>query len=122
MKPVINSRHLIGACGLYCGACGKFRREECPGCLNLDFRKLRRSRCRIRRCCTSKLFHTCAECTSHQDVRHCKIYHSPMNRLRGFLLNSDRPACIRFIRERGEEAYAERMAWYEKMTFHKRMP
>lgn len=126
MIPVVNSTSLIGACGLYCGACRKFLKDQCPGCRHLDSMhpvKHRRQarwleRCKIRRCCKTKAFHTCAECSA--GVEACKTYTNLVSKLFGLLFNSDRSACIRYIRQNGEEAFAEKMTWYELMTMPRR--
>ena len=37
-----------------------------------------------------------------------------------FLFNSDRAACIRYIRENGEDAFAEKMAKDQQMTMKRK--
>ena len=63
---------------------------------------------KIRKCCINKGYHTCAECEC--DVRECKTYSNFISKVFALLFNSDRPACIRYIKEHGEIAYAEEMA------------
>lgn len=114
MKPIINSTELIAACGLYCGACKKYQKDKCPGC-----RKNRTATwCHIRRCCWKNGYNTCAEC--EVDASKCKYHNTFMGKLCSIIFNSDRPACIRYIRKNGEEAYAERMSWEELMTIRRR--
>ena len=98
MKEMTNNSQQIAACGLYCGACKKFLNRKCPGCKENE----KASWCKIRKCCQEKGLHTCAECD--KDVTECKIH------------NSDRAACIRYIRENGEDAFAEKMAKDQQMT------
>ena len=93
----------IAACGLYCGACKKLNEKA--------------SWCKIRKCCQEKGFHTCAECD--KDVKDCKIHNNFVGKIFAFLFNSDRAACIRYIRENGEEAFAEKMAKDQLMTMKK---
>lgn len=127
MKPVYVSSQLIAACGLYCGACRKFRMGKCMGCTvpEAEVPGLRKpiakgfQWCKIRKCCQGKGYHTCAECD--KDVKDCKIHNNYVGKLFTFLFNSDRAACIRYIRHHGEDAFAERMAWDEKMTISKRV-
>ncbi|MCR6509690.1 MULTISPECIES: DUF3795 domain-containing protein [Bacteroides] len=104
MKSITASKDNIAACGLYCGACRKFLSGKCPGCNNNE----KASWCKIRKCCISKGYHTCAKC--EHDVRECKIYSNLISKVFALLFNSDRPACISYIREHGEIAYAEEMS------------
>ena len=48
-----------------------------------------------------------AEC-SH-DVRECKLFSNWISKVFAFLFNSDRSACISYIKEQGEQAFAEEM-------------
>ena len=104
MENITADKSNIAACGLYCGACRKFLSGKCPGCKNNE----KASWCKIRQCCISKGYHTCAEC--ERDVRECKIYSNIISKVFALLFNSDRPACISYIREHGEIAYAEEMS------------
>ena len=54
------------------------------------------------------------------DVRCCKKHNSLVGRLFSLLFNSDRAACIRYIRSNGEQAFADRMSWNEQKTIRKR--
>ena len=105
-----NNSQQIAACGLYCGACKKFLNGKCPGCKENE----KASWCKIRKCCQEKGFHTCAECD--KDVKECKIHNNFVGKIFAFLFNSDRAACIRYIRENGEDAFAEKMAKDQQMT------
>lgn len=103
MKQIISDTRLIARCGLYCGACRKYLQEKCPGCgLNE-----KASWCGIRKCTQEKGISTCAECG--MEVGDCKTYSNFMAKLFAFLFKSDRPACIRFIKEHGEQAFADEM-------------
>ncbi len=62
----------------------------------------------IRQCCISKGHHTCAECD--RDVRECKIYSNFIDKVFALIFNSDRPACINYIRAHVEIAYADEMS------------
>ena len=105
-----NNSQQIAACGLYCGACKKFLNGKCPGCKENG----KASWCKIRKCCQEKGFHTCAECD--KDVKECKIHNNFVGKIFAFLFNSDRAACIRYIRENGEDAFTEKMAKDQQMT------
>ena len=50
------------------------------------------------------------------DVTECKIHNNFVGKIFAFLFNSDRAACIRYIRENGENAFAEKMAKDQQMT------
>ena len=119
MKPFINSTRLIAACGLYCGACRKYRQEKCPGCrISNRIQPLtkRLQKCKIRSCCFNKGFQTCAQC--NMDVSECKLHNNWKSKLFSVIFRSDRVACIRYIRKNGMEAYAERMSLHEQMTIN----
>lgn len=103
MKEISADKNNIAACGLYCGACRKFMSGKCPGCKDNE----KASWCKIRQCCKSNDYRTCAECES--DVTRCKIYSNFISKLFALIFNSDRPACIRYIKEHGTQAYAEEM-------------
>ena len=114
MDTITNDPRMIAACGLYCGACRKFLKGKCPGCKENE----KASWCKIRKCCLEKGIHTCAEC--EKDVKECKIHNNFVGKLFAFLFNSDRAACIRYIREHGEESFAKKMTEDKQMTMKKR--
>lgn len=97
------NKEYIAACGLYCGACRKFMSGRCSGC----HRNEKAAWCKIRQCAKGKGCHTCAECSS--DVKECRIYSNFIGKIFSILFKSDRPACISYIREHGEQAFAEEM-------------
>ncbi len=104
MKNILADKGLIAACGLYCGACRKYLSDKCPGCQD----NAKAAWCKIRSCARGKCFCSCAECP--RDVTGCRTYSNLIGRIFAFLFRSDRPACIRYIREHGEQAFAEEMA------------
>lgn len=115
MRPIINSTKHIGACGLYCGSCRKYRKLKCPGCrYNED------STCRIRQCCSNQDIDTCADCPNN--VENCDTYNDKISKLFSLLFNSDRTACIRYIREHGEKSFADKMTEDQRMTMPRRKP
>ncbi len=114
MKCIESDKRLIAACGLYCGACRKYLVDKCPGC-HLNEKN---SWCKIRSCNKNHGFHTCAECG--KDVTGCKIYSNLIGKIFALLFKSDRPACIRYISEHGEQAFAEEMARRKCQTMKKK--
>jgi hypothetical protein len=106
MKNIVADTKLIAYCGLYCGACGKYLNEKCPGCLKNE----KASWCKVRACCMEHSYSTCADCQIKADLADCKEYNSFMAKLFGFIFRSDRAACIKLIQEKGLEDYATYMA------------
>ena len=49
----------VAACGLYCGACRKFVKEQCPGC----WENKKADWCKIRACNIEHNYKSCADCT-----------------------------------------------------------
>ena len=64
-----------------------------------------------------KGFHTCAECDT--DVKECRLYNNLVSKFFAFVFRSDRPACIHYIREHGEQAFAEEMTRRGEQTMRK---
>lgn len=95
----------IAYCGLYCAKCGSLAKGRCPGCAANE----KATWCGVRTCCIEHGYRSCADCTVYSDTRECKQYNHPIAKLFGFVFNSDRGKCIRYIRENGYEAYAAHM-------------
>lgn len=114
MKTIVPDTQNIAACGLYCGACRKFLTEKCPECKHNE----KATWCKIRSCCQENKFKSCAEC-SH-DVRECKWFSNWIGKTFAFLFNSDRYACIRYIKEHSEQAFAEEMTKRKCQTIKRR--
>ena len=125
MRPIISSTKQIAACGLYCGACRKYLNGKCPGCsIASDTPDSSQPtpryfyKCKIRQCCRSKGYKTCAECG--MDLKLCKTYNTLIGKLFALVFKTDRAGSIRYIREQGYEAYAEKMAWDETMAIKRK--
>ncbi len=106
-------KELIAYCGLYCGACSKYIKGKCPGCRKNDSAKW----CKIRTCCMDNGFSTCAACT--MNPHDCKKFNNFFSKIFAFIFKSDREACIRRIRETGEDTFADEMAARKIMTLKK---
>ena len=124
MKEIEVNTKMIAACGLYCGACKKYRMGKCPGCHENE----KASWCKIRKCCIEKGFHTCAGCerlrvgersSGMMDVKDCRLHNNLIGKFFAFVFRSNRPACIRYIRENGEQAFAEEMTKRGEQTMRK---
>ena len=113
MKEITVDTKMIAACGLYCGACKKYLMGKCPGCHENE----KASWCKIRKCCQEKGFRSCAEC--EMDVKECKIHNNLIGKFFAFVFRSDRAACIRYIRENGEQAFAEEMTKRGEQTMRR---
>lgn len=112
MKEVVADQSLVAYCGLYCGACGSYRKGKCPGCAQNEKAKW----CKVRTCCIESKYASCADCAQMADIMACRKFNNPVARLFALFFRSDRPACIRAIREQGREAYARDMAGKKTMT------
>lgn len=106
MPELIADKNLVSFCGLYCGACGAFLKGKCEGCR--ETRK--RSWCKVKACGLGNKYTTCADCTTFQNPNDCKKFNNIFSKVFGFFTKSDRPACIRQIRETGTQAFAVKMA------------
>jgi hypothetical protein len=106
MREIPESTELVACCGLYCGACKAYLKERCDGCR----KNVKATWCHVRSCCLDKHLSSCAECTEHTDPRDCRKFHSVFSILIGFVLRSDRPACIDQIKRIGTAGHAKTMA------------
>jgi hypothetical protein len=106
MREIVADKNLVAYCGLYCGACGKYLHEKCPGC----HENTKATWCAVRACCTERGYASCADCADHQNPKDCAKFDNVISRLFGFLFRSNRAACIACIRQRGIDAFATDMA------------
>lgn len=106
MENVENNPQLVAYCGLYCGACGKYRSGKCPGCA----KNQKASWCGIRKCCMINNYKSCAECKQHDSIMECKKFNNMFSKIFALIFRSDRKACIDRIKEIGTEAFAREMA------------
>lgn len=115
MTQITADPALVAACGLYCGACKKYLAGRCPGCAGNQ----KASWCGIRTCCRERGIATCAGCADHPDPRTCRTYDNFIARVIGFVLRSDRAACVDRIRTIGAEAFAAEMAASGRQTLRR---
>jgi len=105
VKDIISDPNLVAYCGLYCGACREYLRDRCPGCHDNQTAPW----CKIRSCCRENQFATCADCREFPNPNDCRKFNNWVAKVFGFIFRSDRPACIRQIRELGVAGHAEEM-------------
>jgi len=104
----------IAYCGLYCGACGKFKKGKCPGCQ----RNEKATWCEIRKCCVENSYATCAECTIIP-LMECKKYHNFFAKAIGFVTRTDRSKCIERIKASGIACFAQEMEQSNRMSLRR---
>jgi hypothetical protein len=106
MMPIPTNANLVAYCGLYCGACGQYLREKCPGCKE----NTKAGWCKIRLCCSEKGYATCADCADFKDMNDCKKFNNVVSKIFAVVFQSNRKACIEQIRSKGLQAHAEIMS------------
>ncbi len=112
MREIVSDSKLVAYCGLYCGVCEAYLKEKCPGCH--DNEKARW--CKVRACCLEAGYSSCADCREFLDPKDCRKFHNFISRIIGFVLRSDRGACIAQIRQKGIESHAMEMAASRRQT------
>lgn len=105
MSEIKNDKNLIAYCGLYCGACKKFIKSKCPGCRKNE----KATWCKIRKCCQDNNYFTCSDCKIVSEVKECNKFNNFVSKIFAFIFRSDRPACVKKIKEVGPDKYAEEM-------------
>jgi hypothetical protein len=115
MKEIVSSPDLVAYCGLYCGACGAYLRDRCPGCHQNE----KATWCKVRTCCGQNHYASCAECQEFPDPRDCKKFNNVISKIFGLIFRSDRAACIRQIQEKGIQGHAEIMAGKKKPSIRR---
>ena len=114
-KEVIADKNLIAACGLYCGACRSFLTDKCPGCKD----NIKATWCKIRLCCQENNYQSCSDCNKIE-IKNCKKYNTLISKIVGYVLNSDRMACIDRIKEIGYDDFAIEMTKNRSQTIKRK--
>jgi len=73
----------VAACGLYCGACRKFVKEQCPGC----WENKKADWCKIRACNIEHNYKSCADCTI-SSIDECKKFNNFIGKVFSILFRS----------------------------------
>lgn len=97
---------MVAYCGLYCGCCGARVKGRCPGCHGNQ----KAAWCKVRACCMERGYQSCADCVDHAGPRTCKKFNNFISKVIGFVLRSDRAACVAQIKKLGAQGHAEVMA------------
>ncbi len=112
---IANDTMLIARCGLYCGSCGKYIKGKCAGCAKNE----KATWCKIRTCCATNQYQSCADCKEFNYAMHCKKFNNVFSKLFALVFKSDRQACLNFIKEKGYENFAAHMSENKLITFKK---
>ncbi len=115
MKDIAADVALIAYCGLYCGACRSYLKERCRGCHEHE----RATWCKVRECCRQEGYSSCADCGTYTDPGDCRKFNNFISKTIGFVLRSDRRACIVQIRNLGLLGHTENMAQHKRQTIRR---
>lgn len=109
-------KDLVAACGLYCGACGSYKKGKCPGCSE----NTKATWCKIRTCCKETNCKSCADCVHFDYIDKCAKFNNFPSKVISFFTGSDRHACIHRIREIGYAKYAIEMEVKKAVAINKK--
>ena len=112
MKEIVSDPRLVAHCGLYCGACGAYLKERCPGC----HENRKATWCKVRACCLGHQYPSCADCAEFADPNACRKFNNLIAKLFGLLFRSDRAACVAQLRQLGLQGHADDMAAHRRQT------
>jgi hypothetical protein len=115
MKTITSNLALVAYCGLYCGACGSYLKGRCSGCHDNP----KATWCKVRSCCMERGYSSCTDCRDFDDPEQCGKYNNFISRIVGFVLRSDRVACIRQIKAIGIQGHADTMTKQRQQTIRK---
>jgi hypothetical protein len=115
LKAITIDKNFIAYCGLYCGACPSYLKGRCPGCKD----NVKAAWCSVRKCCMENNYLSCADCKS-VELSECKKYNTFISKVIGYVLNSDRSACISRIKELGYNDFAMEMANNKMQTIKRK--
>jgi len=114
-KTIIADKNLIAYCGLYCGACRSYLAGKCLGCQKNE----KASWCKIRQCCGNNQYKSCSDC-NQIELKDCTKYNNFISKIIGFVLRSDRSACISRIKKIGYDNFAAEMAINKQVTIKRK--
>lgn len=109
--------NLISYCGLYCGACPKYVKNQCFGCKGDNSQcAIGYKACKVRPCCIENGYSSCAECEKYDSVKECQIYNPILVRFGQFITRTSRRKGIEMIKEKSVESFITYMKEYNKIT------
>ena len=112
MKEIVANKDLIAYCGLYCGACGKYLKEKCPGCHSNE----KATWCKVRLCAIQNNYSSCADCKMYGNIMECGKFNNFFSKMFKIIFKSDRAACVQLIKDKGYDEFAREMAANKEMT------
>ncbi len=115
MKEYVKSE-LVSPCGLYCGACKKFKAHSCPGCIETK----KKNRCKVRACVIRKNIRTCASCDEYENTMECPKLNNYISKIFSHLFNADKNASLNRIKKVGPLKYAREMYFKNQPVIKKR--
>jgi len=97
------SKTEVGCCGAYCRTCKVYTENACKGCkigyINGE-RDLSKAKCKIKVCCMSKDYYSCAECPEYDNCSIIQEFHNHA----GYKYVKYKQA-IAYIKDNGYEAF-----------------
>lgn len=115
MSEITVDKTLVSYCGLYCGACKRYLKGGCPGCIKNE----KAGWCKVRKCCIENSYQSCAECKEYTDVSECKKLNNFFSKVFAFIFRTDRLAGITMIKEKGYENFAKLLAEEKRVAIKK---
>lgn len=106
---------LVSSCGIYCGACHRYKKKKCPGCAQ----NRSATWCKIRTCTSERQIRTCAECAEFSNVNQCRKFNTLFAKFFALVFRSDRPASLKKIQLTSLDDYAEYMAEIDRPVLKK---
>jgi len=64
-------------------------------------------------------YSSCADCREFEDPKECKKFNNVISKVVGFVLRSDRAACVKQIKKMGIQGHADTMTKQKKQTIKK---
>lgn len=113
MKTIAPDNKNIAACGLYCGACRKFLAEKCSGC------KPNKKQLGVKSAHVAKKTSLILVLNAPMMSGNASCFPIDKQSI-CILFNSDRSACISYIKEQGEQAFAEEMTKRKCQTIRRK--
>jgi len=95
----------IGCCGAYCKKCKAYTQNFCKGCkigYISNERDLSKAKCKIKVCCMSKNYVSCADCAKYPSCEIIQTFHTH----KGYKYSKYKQA-IQFIIQNGYNSFLE---------------